>query len=378
MARSNMLAVMLMLSQLAILASSAQASSNSTESVAEESIFDSSNGLGLGGSILAIVSVLIGGGIVTFGYRFLYETLFTIGFGLGAVFIAVATESMLAGKSYMALGSWIAFIIGGILCGGLVMWVHPKGSFVAGVSGGITLAVLVSNSAACYVASGQTKEVFNILSVVFSVVFAAFDLKHGKPIEVVAISLFGAGILVWGVGFFVGDYPFPNNLEKYAMTNVNGDLVYSIPTVWWAYLGSTLVVAALGAFIQFRKTGRNVAHAGIDDEFEGFEPNGFGYPIDSVPFMENDKQRPTIPVLGQSQSAANTARESEVSTSYPTHESFCRLYSRNTEAQSLSKMRSKFLEAREQSIATKSPLDVRPSAQPSSLTVTHEIHEQEL
>lgn len=179
---------------------------------------------------------------------------------------------------------------------------------------------------------------------------------------------------MWGVGFFAGDFPFPNNLEKYAVRNSSGDLVYSIPTVWWAYLGSIVVIAVLGAFIQFRKTGRNVAHAGIEDEFEGFNPNGFGYPIDAVPFMENDKQRPTIPVLGQSQTAPTT-RESDFSSSYPAHESFCRLYSRNTEAQSLTKMRSKFLEAREQSLATKSPMDMRPSAQPST---SSSIYEQAL
>ncbi|KAE8891443.1 hypothetical protein PF007_g27489 [Phytophthora fragariae] len=377
MACSNMLVVMLMLSQLALLASSTQAALNdtalnNTASAADDSIFDSTNGLSLGGSILAVVAVLIGGGIVTFGYRFLYETLFVIGFTLGAVAIAVTTESMLADKSYKALGSWIAFLLGGAVCGGVVMWVHPKSSFIAGVSGGMTLAVIVANSAAYYVFPGKTQEFFTILCVVFSVVFAAFDQKHGKPIQIVAISLFGAAGLVWGVGFFVGDFPFPNNLEKYAVTNANGDLVYTIPTVWWAYLGSIVVIALFGAFIQLRKTGRNVAHAGIDDEFEGFEPNGFGYPIDAVPFMENDKQRPTIPVLGQSQ-ITTTTRESEVASSYPAHESFCRLYSRNTEAQSLNKMRFKFLEAREDSLATKSPLDVRPSVQPSS-----SIQEQEL
>ncbi|KAG6599706.1 Transmembrane protein [Phytophthora cinnamomi] len=382
MASSNVLVVTLMLSQLALLATSTQATLNSTasatEAAPEDSIFDSTNGLGLGGSILAVVAVLLGGGMVTFGYRFLYETLFVIGFALGAVCIAVTTEGMLADKSYMALGSWIAFILGGALCGGLVMWAHPKSSFIAGVSGGMTLAVLVANSAACYVFPGKTTEFFTILCVVFSAVFAAFDLKHGKPVEVVAISLFGAASLVWGVGFFVGDFPFPNNLEKYAVKNANGKLVYTLPTVWWAYLGSIVVIAVLGAFLQFRKTGRNVAHAGINDEFEGFEPNGFGYPIDAVPFIENDKQRPTIPVLGQSQTAPTT-RESDASSSYPANETFCMLYSRNTEAQSLTKMRSKFLEAREQSLATKSPLDLRPSVQPSSsMTVTSQIQEEEL
>ncbi|GMF27687.1 unnamed protein product [Phytophthora lilii] len=377
MARSSMLSVVL-LAQVAMFASCAQGATNGTTSSADESVFDSTNGINLGGCILAVVAVLTGGGMVVFGYRFLYETVFAIGFALGAVGVAVTAERMLVDKSFMVIGSWIAFIFGGILCGGMAMWVHPKSSFIAGLSGGITLAVIVANSAAYYIFPGQTKELFTILCVVFGVLFTSVDLKYGKPVEIVAISIFGAAILVWGVGFFAGDFPFPNNLEKYAEKNANGDLVYTIPTVWWGYLGGIVVISAFGMFMQFRKTSRHV----IDDEFEGFGPHGFGYPIDAVPYVENDKQRLTIPVLDQ---FANTARESEfLPSSYPSaaHESFCRLYSRNTEAQSIGKMRAKFLEARAQSMETKTPLDVRPSLQPpvptSSRGTKKEVREEEI
>ncbi|KAL3661898.1 hypothetical protein V7S43_013191 [Phytophthora oleae] len=367
MARSSML-FMLLLSQMAL---SVHGATNGTVSAADDSIFASTNDLA--GCILAVVSVLVGGGMLVFGYRFMYETVFAIGFALGAVSIAVTAERMLVAKSYWSIGSWLAFVFGGVLCGGLAMWVHPKSNFIAGVAGGITLAVLVTNSAAYYIFPGQTKELFIILCVVFSVVFAAVDLKFGKPVQIVGISLFGAAILVWGVGFFVGDFPYPNNLEKYATQSANGGLVYSIPTVWWGYLGGIVVISAFGMLMQFRKTGRNV----IDDEFAGFEPQGFGYPIDSVPYVEN-KQQPKIPVMDQ---FANTARESDfLPTSYPsaTHESFCRLYSRNTEAQSISKMRTKFLEARAQSIDTKTPMDVRPSEQPPNTNSSRgEVREEE-
>ncbi|KAG7390229.1 hypothetical protein PHYPSEUDO_008367 [Phytophthora pseudosyringae] len=369
--------VLLLLGQVALIASCVQGATNSSATAADDSIFDSTNGINLGAYILAVVSVLVGGGMVVFGYRFMYESVFAIGFALGAVGIAVTAERMLVDKSFWSVGSWGAFIVGGALCGGLAMWVHPRSNFIAGVAGGITLAVLVTNSAAYYILPGQTQEVFTILCVVFGVVFAAVDLKYGKPVEIVGISIFGAASLVWGVGFFVGDFPYPNNLKKYATQSANGDLVYTIPTVWWGYLGGIVVISAFGMLMQFHKTGRSA----IDDEFAGFEPHGFGYAIDAVPYTENEKQRPAVPVMDQ---LANTARESDFqATSYPsaTHESFCRLYSRNTEAQSFSKMRSKFLEARAQSIDTKTPMDVRPSLQPpkanSSREVTYEGREEE-
>ncbi|KAL4139513.1 hypothetical protein PRNP1_003296 [Phytophthora ramorum] len=372
MMRSTMLFVLL----LALLGSIAQGAMNSTVP-AEDSIFESTNGINLGGCIAAVVAMLVGAGMVVFGYRFLYETVFAIGFTMGAVSVAVTAEHMFVSKSYLVIGSWTAFVLGGTLCGGLAMWVHPKSDFIAGIAGGITLAAIVTNSAGYYIFPGQTADVFTILCVVFGVVFAAFDLKYGKPVEIVGISIFAAAILVWGVGFFVGDFPFPNNLEKYAETNANGDLVYTIPTVWWAYLGGIVVISAFGMLMQFHKARRNV----IDDEFAGFGPHGFGYPIDAVPYIENDKQRGTLPVMDQ---FANTTRESDfLPMSYPsaTHESFCRLYARNTEAESISKMRSKFLEARAQSFETKTPLDARPSLQPpktnSSRGVKKEMREEE-
>jgi hypothetical protein len=377
MPRSTTLFVLL-ISQVALLVSCVHGATNSSSTIeADDSVFDSTNGINLGGCILAVIAVLIGGGLVVFGYRFLYETVFAIGFALGAVGIAVTADSMLVDKSWHTIGVWIAFIFGGILCGSMAMWVHPKGDFISGVAGGIALAAMVTNSAAYYIFPGHTQEVFRILCVLFGVVFGACDLKYGRPVEIVGISVFGAAILVWGVGFFVGDFPFPNNLEKFAEKSANGTLVYTIPTAWWAYLGGIAVISAFGMLMQFRKTSRNV----IDDEFAGFGPYGFGYPIDAVPYIEKDTQRGTIPVLDQ---FANTTRESDFlpsSQRSAAHESFCRLYSRNTEAQSIDKMRAKFLEARAQSQETKTPLDTRTSLQPpksnSSRGVKKEVQEQE-
>ncbi|KAG7393159.1 hypothetical protein PHYBOEH_006175 [Phytophthora boehmeriae] len=333
----------------------------------------------MGGYILAVVSILVGGGVLTFGYRFLYEALFTIGFGAGGLVTAVIAQSMFADKSWMALGSWVAFIVGGVFCGGIVLWTYPKSSFVAGMAAGIMLAGIVTNSAASFMLPGHTTEVFQMFSVVFGVLFVAFDLKFSKPVQIASTSIFGAGILAWGVGFFVGEFPFPNDLEMYAEKNTNGELVYSIPSVWWGYLLGIVVLSAFGILIQSRKTARSP----VDDEFEGFGPDGFGYPIDAVPYVEPEKPggtRPSVPVM---ENFTTAARDSDVPSSY-VHQSFCRLYSRNTEALSIEKTRAKFLEERAQSIDMKNPAETTTSQlQPpvknaSSRGVQAGIQEEEL
>ncbi|CAH0481620.1 unnamed protein product [Peronospora belbahrii] len=361
MARSSMLFIMFLL-QVALNASCVQAAVNNILP-ANDSIFDSANRTNFFGYVLAVVAILVGGGMIVFGYRFMFETVFAISFALGAIGIGVTAERLLVGESFWAVGSWVAFILGGVVCGGMAMWVHPKSNFMAGVAGGITLAMIVTNSVAYCISPGHTQQVFTILCVVFAVVFATFDLKCGKPVDIIGISTFGAAILVWGVGFFAGDFPFPNNLEKYSTKNANGNMVYIIPTIWWGYLAGIVMISAFGMFIQFHKTGRSP----VDDALADFGANGFEISIDALPYVENDKQRPTVPMMNQS---GNTTRESDfLPSSYPSvvHQSFCRLYSRNTEAQSIKKLRSNFFEERAQSVETENTLNARESL-PSSQT----------
>uniref|UniRef100_A0AAV1UPI8 Transmembrane protein 198 n=1 Tax=Peronospora matthiolae TaxID=2874970 RepID=A0AAV1UPI8_9STRA len=309
---------------------------------ADELVPDPTNATNLGGCFLAVVASLVGGGMLGLGNRFVSETVFATGFALGAVSTAMTTDHLLVDKSYRSLGVWVAFILGGAACGGMAMWVHPKSSFITGIAGGVIVAVVATNSAAYYIRPGQTQELFTLLCFLFAVVFASFALKYGRPVESVGINIFGAGIVVWGIGYFMGDFPSPDELEKYATRNADGNLEYTIPTLWWGYVGGIAILAALGMFVQHRKTGR----LDVSNDFSVFETTGIGSAIDVALHTETEKQRLTIPVMDQS---TNTAWESDfLPSSYSSvvHQSFCRLYSRNTEAQAISKMRSNFFETR--------------------------------
>ncbi|CAI5747090.1 unnamed protein product [Peronospora destructor] len=233
MARSSMLFIILLL-QVVLLASCTA----KRTSAADDSISDSANGTNLGGIIIEVVAVLAGSGMVVVGYS-----------TTGAVGIAVTTERMLVDKSFWCVGSWVAFVLGGAVCGGMAMWVHPKSNFIAGVAGGITLAMILINSAAYYILPDHTQELFTILCVVLAVVFAAFELNVGCQL-------------------CVCDFSFLSKSEKYSTQNANDDMVYTYPT----------------------------GCSAIDDEFASF---GLRIPM-AVPYVENEKKQ-----------SANTAQESD-------------------------------------------------------------------
>ncbi|KAI9917753.1 hypothetical protein PsorP6_012572 [Peronosclerospora sorghi] len=308
----------------------------------------------VGGAILAVVAILVGTLMVAFGHRFMYETIFATGFALGAISMSITTERMLVDESFASLGAWIAFIAGGVCCGGVALWVHPKSNFLVSVAGGLTLAMLVTNSAAVYVFPRRTTQVFTLLCVVCAVLFAALDFRYGNVVQLVGIHLSGAAMLVWGIGFFIGQFPFPNDLEKYATEDGAGEFVYNLPTAWWAYLAGILVIAALGLCLRLRTMMRRSV---VEDENEGFRAHGGGNPSEAMGYK---RQHSSMDTMDQCEPMVrdSTARRS----SYPT-QSFCRLYSRNSEAEAMRMMRAKFLKARALSVEAKNRSVEGPSVQ---------------
>ncbi|RLN52747.1 hypothetical protein BBJ28_00009625 [Nothophytophthora sp. Chile5] len=300
-----------------------------TASSTVDSIFDSTTGLAIGGSILAAVAVIVGGVMVVLGYRLIRATLFAIGFVAGGVGIAIIVENMFVNKSWVAIASWVALVLGGCICGGISSWLHPASIFVAGAATGVMIAMILTNSVGYMLYPGHTHDVFTLSSVVFGILFGALTVKFEKPALIVTTSLFGAGILAWGVGYFAGDFPSTTDLEKYATEDLNGDLVYSIPTAWWAYLGGIVVVSAFGMLIQFWKTARNVTEDKTD---------ALGHRVEAAaPYVETQKsQRSRRSDILTMDGPHALSRRSENSMAYTiaANQPFCRLYSRDTESYS--------------------------------------------
>ncbi|KAE8891442.1 hypothetical protein PF005_g18408 [Phytophthora fragariae] len=249
---SMSLLFLLMLSQLSLLVSSTDSASDTVES-----LFDSAKGIKVGGSILAIAAIAAGAVMVVMGYRLFRVTLFAVGFVAGGVVVAMVVEHVFDDKSWVITASWIAFVVGGLICGSIVVSLYTLGIFVAGAAAGVALAMLIHNSVGYEIYPSHPQVVLIVLCIVLGIIGGVLTLKLEKPVLIIATSLFGAAILVWGVGYFAGDFPSTSDLKAYATKDINGDWVYSIPDAWWAYLAGILVLFVLGLFVQFRKTGRD-------------------------------------------------------------------------------------------------------------------------
>lgn len=240
------------------------ASAVETASETVTSIFDSTDGLSFSSVVLAVAALLVGLLFCVAGYRLFHTTAYALGFIGGGVIVALVVEKLFADKSWVLNASWIAFCVGGVLCGYLVSYVYWLGVFVAGAVAGAMLAVLVNTSFGYLLSPAHPGTVLIVLAAVFALVCGAVAVKLERPVLVVATSFVGAYLVVMGIGYFAGDYPAFNDLTHYRSYDSDGDAVYDIPSAWWAYLVGTLVLFALSVLLQFRKTGRDVDYH-LDD-----------------------------------------------------------------------------------------------------------------
>ncbi|ETM97773.1 hypothetical protein PPTG_24834, partial [Phytophthora nicotianae INRA-310] len=95
---------LLMVSQLSMLANATDSASDTVES-----LFDSTDGIKVGGSVLAIAAIAVGAVMVAMGYRLFRATLFAVGFVAGGVAVAMVVEHVFDDKSWVITASWIAF-----------------------------------------------------------------------------------------------------------------------------------------------------------------------------------------------------------------------------------------------------------------------------
>ncbi|RLN52745.1 hypothetical protein BBJ28_00009627 [Nothophytophthora sp. Chile5] len=244
------------MSQMALFTSPVNAETNATASDTMESLFDSTKGIHLGGSLLAMTAIAVGVVTVVMGYRIFRATLFIIGFAVGGVGFAMVAESVFAKEEWAVTASWVAFVVGGIIGGFFVVCLAQIGVFVVGTTAGVILAMILNNSFGYMMHPSDPEVMLALLCVILGLLCGVLALKLEKPVLIVATSLFGAGTLVWGVGYFAGDFPSSNDLQEYATQAANGDLEYAIPGAWCAYLAAIAICFVLSLFMQFRQTAR--------------------------------------------------------------------------------------------------------------------------
>ncbi|GMF50308.1 unnamed protein product [Phytophthora fragariaefolia] len=221
-----------------------------------ESLFDSVKGVHLGGSILAMAAIAVGIVTVILGYRIFRVTLFMVRFAFGGTGVALGMERALAAEVWVVTASWVGFIVGGTLCGFLVLCLTTLGIVAVGVAAGIVLAMVLDDAFGYMLFPSSPGMCLALLCLVFGLLGGVLAFKLEKPVLIIATSLFGAGVLVWGVGYFAGDVSTLSDLKQIATQDANGDWQYSVPSAWCAYLTGFVVAFAAGLCIQFRMTSR--------------------------------------------------------------------------------------------------------------------------
>ncbi|KAF0683294.1 hypothetical protein As57867_024569, partial [Aphanomyces stellatus] len=205
--------------------------------------------LGVGPDIIAGAAIAVGLALVFLGYKLIRPAMFISAFAVGAVLSFVIFENAFRDKSYVDTACWIAFAVGGLLLGALVVCLYPVGVFLLGAFAGLLLATQLQTSFGYAIAPAHENIVFIVLLVVCGLLCGALALWIERPFFIVATSWSGAIAAVWGIGYFAGGYPNAANLQKH----MSGDKwVYDVPNAWWGYLAGTVVLALIGMWVQFR------------------------------------------------------------------------------------------------------------------------------
>ncbi|KAF4319244.1 hypothetical protein BBO99_00006245 [Phytophthora kernoviae] len=235
-------------------------SSGSLEGVT--ALLSSAEHIKVGPALLAVLAA-VGGAVVCFaGYRLFRPTVFCCAFLVGGLFVAGIVETAFASMSWMPTASWIAFGIGGLAAGVLVLMLYSASIFLAGAAGGVMLAFSLNTSFGAKIYPDNPDVILVVMAVVLGIVGGLLALKLEKPVLIATTSIVGATICVWGIGYFAGDYPNGADLKQFRSQNDKGEWVYNIPDAWWAYLAGMGVMFLLGMSVQIKKTARGYDHGG--------------------------------------------------------------------------------------------------------------------
>lgn len=225
-----------------------------------DSLFNSSNDIMAMPGVIAAASMIAGALLTFFGYHFFHFALFGVGFAFGSI---VVFELLLLVTSN-AVVPWVGFFIGGAITGYLCTRFYKAGVFCTGAFGGAAFASLLQTSFLYQINPRNPNTIYIISLILFMILGGLLALKLEKPALIVATSIIGSTVGVWGLGYFAGSYPTPNDLHHLRKQNHLNQHVGQIelPGAWWAYFAGTLALALAGMCYQFGHMGCGLKKGG--------------------------------------------------------------------------------------------------------------------
>lgn len=233
-------------------------------------LFEATGNIKVAPAMLAVVACIVGLGMCALGYRLFRASVFVCGFVGGGLAVSRTVENVFAHESYLVAASWISFFLGGILIGCVVMSLYYAGIFVVGAACGVLLAVTFNAGVGHKIYANNPDSVLLALAIILGIVGGMAAVCLEKPALIVITSFIGSALVVWGVGYFAGDFPSGDTLKSFR-TSTKGDASWlgAIPPAWWGYFVALLVLTSIGIAIQRLKTGKY----GYYDSQHGFVKN---------------------------------------------------------------------------------------------------------
>ncbi|RHY11349.1 hypothetical protein DYB25_010356 [Aphanomyces astaci] len=204
--------------------------------------------------ITAALSIVSGAFVAILGFKMRRLAALLCGFAVGGLSCyALATTVLFSDPSSIVLGAWLSFLVGGLLVGVICMLVEQVGNFVVGASGGASMTILIHISFNYLGSPSNPNAALYIFGAILSLTLGLVAVLMGKPLLIVATGLTGALEFVWGIGYFVGQYPCVIALPR-TQYLTGGAWHYDNPSAWWVYLSASLAVAIVGIGLQFAVT----------------------------------------------------------------------------------------------------------------------------
>jgi hypothetical protein len=205
-------------------------------------------------SFLAVLAIVLGLLCGFAGYRFLRPVTASGGFIAGGYCVAYAFEQAAGNANYVPVVSWLAFIIGGLVVGGALFMVYPLTVLFAGASSGFVLAFIVYAIFGFEIYPANPIRVLQISAAVLCVLGALLAWKRERPMLVATTSFVGAGRVLYGIGFFAGQFPNGSGIAKVRAAFQYKSWWEAIPGAWWGYLTAFIALFTICMIVQFEVT----------------------------------------------------------------------------------------------------------------------------
>jgi hypothetical protein len=227
--------------------------------------------------IFIIAGIVIGVFVGFFGLRLFRPTLFLTGFVTVSLLMAFVLFVFALGNSPSAGAQWgclVGALAIGVLAGVLLVKLEKVGIFFLGASLGTAGSFLLYTLIIHHFGAGKVViALFTVGSALICGIVALLVFEH---VIIIATALGGAYLAIRGLSLFAPPkYAYPNEIAIAKEIQYNG--LSNVPVIFYAYFSVIVVLAAVGAFIQYRHKRSRDEEKAQENSYQGLAYQDFAY-----------------------------------------------------------------------------------------------------